>query len=179
MPLRLSSCAAVASAADRATWKPPSSLMQVVFSSPWAPSSLLWLAQTLHTDCRSFTSCQGKARLEGAGQASLTAPNQPRWGECRPFTRGLGKSSTICLLPLKIFFFCCQQRLMSFLWQPDVGILFLTLSWSRPVGWFIWVSENGSSKQMTLVDGTQLHSSVSAHVMGLSAELHDWAFKQH
>ncbi len=66
-----------------------------------SPGSLLWLAHTLYTDCRSFTSCQGKARVEGWGQASRAVPQQPRWGECRPFTRGLAGLSTICLLPLK------------------------------------------------------------------------------
>lgn len=61
------------------------------FSCSWAPGSLLWLAQTLHTDCKSFTSCQEKAGLEGGGQASQTVPHQPRWGECRPFMRGLSR----------------------------------------------------------------------------------------
>lgn len=64
-----------------------SSLMRVVFPSPYTPISPLWWAQALHTDCRSFTLCQGKAQFEGGVQASHTLPHQPRWGECRPFTK--------------------------------------------------------------------------------------------
>lgn len=76
------------------------------FLVPGPPA--VWLAQTLHTDCKSFTSCQERAGLEGGGWAGRTVPHQPRWGECRPFMRGLGGLTTNCLQHLK------NSSLMSF-----------------------------------------------------------------
>lgn len=58
-------------------------------------------SNTSHTDCRSFTLCQGKARREGGRQASRTVPHQPWWGDCRPFTRLPGRFFTTWSLRLK------------------------------------------------------------------------------
>lgn len=71
-----------------------SSPVQVVFSL----SSFL---QLHFTQTRSFTLCQGKARLEDWGQPSRTVPHRPRWGECRPFMRWPGRFAVVCSLPLK------------------------------------------------------------------------------
>lgn len=64
----LSSRAAMAAAADRSTWKQLSFLVLSFASGSLVSlgSSLLCsgMALTPYTDCRSFTSCQGKARLD-------------------------------------------------------------------------------------------------------------------
>lgn len=83
-----------------------SSLMQVVFLvslalPPVLPGSLLRLALTLHTDCRSFTSCQGESAAGRwrAGQSHCATPAQVRWVQA--IHDGAGRLSTIYLPPLK------------------------------------------------------------------------------
>lgn len=94
------------SAADRTTWTPPPcpflSYASVFFLiSPCPPAlSSDWLRHFTQTVGHS-TRAKGKCGWKGGGQASCTVPHQARWGECRPFTRGLSCLSTICSLPLK------------------------------------------------------------------------------
>lgn len=102
--------------------------MQVVFSSPWAPSSLLWLAQTLHTDCRSFTLCQAKARLDVGGPAALchTGPAEVSAGHSQGGLVGYLFAISEDFVFILLFLFCV------FFFLPSTDTCVITLPiWGR------------------------------------------------
>lgn len=107
--------------------------MQVVFSSPWAPSSLLWLAQTLHTDCRSFTLCQAKARLDVGGPAALchTGPAEVSAGHSQGDLVGY-------LFAISEDFFIC---VLVFLPSTDTCVITLPIwGWTLTVSFFFLIT---------------------------------------